>query len=180
MRSVASRSWQRGANVCRWTLLGACAAWAVYEGPAPIINVRWRPGLSPDARRFTERRLSLEPSGESNDRTWTYVLTTPTKANIAAIVAHPDVEDTHRIDRQRASISSDAGRSSTRVWWGGPFRGRSGLRVFRVIILGLGLATLAGVALANPGRARRRGADGVRATTSVPGGPGPFGESDRA
>ena len=63
------------------------------------INVRWVPGLDTDRRRALEERFGLEPRNEVAPTTWSYALTDGSRANITAIVQHPDVEDTHGIDR---------------------------------------------------------------------------------
>ena len=65
----------------------------------PEINVRWVPGLDADRRRVLEERFGLEPRNELAPTTWSYALTDVSRANITTIVQHPDVEDTHGIDR---------------------------------------------------------------------------------
>ena len=65
----------------------------------PEINVRWVPGLYADRRRGLEERFGLEPRNQVAPTTWSYALTDVSRANITAIVQHPDVEDTHGIDR---------------------------------------------------------------------------------
>ena len=65
----------------------------------PEINVRWVPGLDTDRRRVLEERFGLEPRNAVAPTTWSYALTDGSRANITAIVQHPDVEDTHGIDR---------------------------------------------------------------------------------
>ena len=69
------------------------------SNPQPEINVRWVPGLDEDRRRALEERFGLEPRNELAPTTWSYALTNVSRANITAIVQHPDVEDTHGIDR---------------------------------------------------------------------------------
>ena len=65
----------------------------------PEINVRWVPGLDADRRRVLEERFGLEPRNAVAPTTWSYALTDVSQANITTIVQHPDVEDTHGIDR---------------------------------------------------------------------------------
>ena len=65
----------------------------------PEINVRWVPGLDADRRRVLEERFGLEPRNADAPTTWRYALTDVSRANITTIVQHPDVEDTHGIDR---------------------------------------------------------------------------------
>ena len=65
----------------------------------PEINVRWVPGLDADRRRVLEERFGLEPRNAVAPTTWSYALTDGSRANITTIVQHPDVEDTHGIDR---------------------------------------------------------------------------------
>ena len=69
------------------------------SNPQPEIHIRWVPGLDADRRRALEERFGLEPRNELAPTTWSYALTNVTRANITAIVQHPDVEDTHGIDR---------------------------------------------------------------------------------
>ena len=65
----------------------------------PEINVRWMPDLDADRRRVLEERFGLERRNEVAPTTWRYALTDGSRENITAIVQHPDVEDTHGIDR---------------------------------------------------------------------------------
>ena len=65
----------------------------------PEINVRWVSGLDADRRRVLEERFGLEPQNAVAPTTWSYALTDGSRANITTIVQHPDVEDTHGIDR---------------------------------------------------------------------------------
>jgi len=118
------------AGQCALIVLGI--AWAVFERPAPFVNIAWRDGLPEPARREVESQLYLE-NGEPSDGTWRYELASPRTADIRAIVAHPDVRDTHRIERQSAAISADAGRGELRVWWAGPFKGAAGRLEFRLL-----------------------------------------------
>ena len=69
------------------------------SNPQPEIHIRWVPGLDADRRRALEERFGLEPRNELAPTTWSYALTNVSRANITAIVQHPDVEDTHGIDR---------------------------------------------------------------------------------
>ena len=71
----------------------------------PEINVRWVPGLDADRRRVLEESFGLEPRNEVAPTTWSYVLSDVSRENMAiAIVQHPDVEDTHGIDRAEALL----------------------------------------------------------------------------
>jgi hypothetical protein len=129
-------------------LIALCTAWALFERPAPIVNIDWREGLSAAARRQAERDLSLEFVEDGDEGH--YELGSPRQADIAAIVAHPDVEDTHRIDREHATLTADADRGILRVWWAGPFKGVRGRAQFRVVLVVIGVITLLCAWLSNP------------------------------
>ena len=66
---------------------------------APEINVRWMSDLDADRRGVLEERFGLERRNEVAPTTWRYALTDGSRANIISILQHPDVEDTHGIDR---------------------------------------------------------------------------------
>jgi hypothetical protein len=117
-------------------LIVLCTAWAFLEKPAPIVNINWREGVSPDQRRQIERDLYLE--FVEDDDGGHYELGSPRRADIAAIVAHPDIDDTHRIDRERATLSADSEPGVVRVWWAGPFKGSQGHTQFRVLVALIG------------------------------------------
>ena len=70
----------------------------------PEINVRWVPGLDADRRRGLEERFGLKERNAVAPTTWSYALTDVSRANITTIVQHPDVEDTHGIDRAETLI----------------------------------------------------------------------------
>lgn len=151
-----------GAGQVALVVLGLC--WVALERPAPLVNVRWRAGLPDDVRTRHEAALHLA-RGERSDDTWRYELTAPRTDVIRAILTHPDVADTHRLERASATISPDAGTGTLRVWWAGPLRGAGGPRQFRLLYGTLGLLVL----LAS-WAARERPAAGSGART--PGGAG--------
>lgn len=130
-------------------LIVLCTAWALFESPAPIINIRWREGLSAEARRQTERDLYFEEYLEGGN-VGHYEVQSPRRRDIAAIVAHPDVADTDRIDRARATITAASYPSSLRVWWAGPFKGAHSALQFRAVAAVIGLVTLLCAALSDP------------------------------
>ena len=138
-------------------LIVLCTAWALFESPAPVVSIQWQEGLSEEARRQTERDLHVAEYLE-NGNEGHYEVLSPRRRHIAAIVAHPDVADTFRIDRQRATITEDSYPSSRRVWWAGPFRGASSPVQFRVVAALIALITLLCGALSNsrPGTFLRR------------------------
>jgi len=122
-------------------LIVLCTAWALFESPAPIVNIRWRENLSEEARRQAERDLYVNEYLEDGNEGH-YEVLSPRRRHIAAIVAHPDVDDTFRIDRGRATITEESYPSSRRVWWAGPFMGARSAVHFRVVAALIALATI--------------------------------------
>ena len=139
---LGTRRWLRRIAVAGQALLIAlCTAWALFERPAPVVDIKWREGLSADARRQAERDLYLVEYIEDDDKGH-YELGSPRQADIAAIVAHPDVEDTYRIDRTHATLTTDSYPGTLRVWWAGPFKGVRGRVEFRVVVAVICVITL--------------------------------------
>jgi len=64
-----------------------------------IIHVRWPEGITDADRARAESELHLAPHRDIEDRTWEYNLLDRSPENVAAILAHPLVEDTQGIDR---------------------------------------------------------------------------------
>ena len=77
--------------------------------PPPRINVRWVDGLDADRRRGLEARFGLDAE-EGESSTWSYGLADASHENITALVQHPDVEDTHYIDRVEMTLEAGAFR----------------------------------------------------------------------
>lgn len=130
-------------------LIVLCTMWALFESPAPIVNIRWREGLSEETRRQTERDLYVNEYLE-NGNEGHYEVLSPRRRHIAAIVAHPDVADTFRINRERATITEDSYPSSRRLWWAGPFMGANSTVQFRVVAALIALITLLCAWISNP------------------------------
>ena len=76
-----------------------------WSNRQPVINIRWVLGLDADRRRWLEERFGLETRNELAPTTWSYALTNVSRENITAIVRHPDVEDTHGIDRTETLLA---------------------------------------------------------------------------
>ena len=132
-------------------LIVLCTGWGRFERPAPIVNIRWREGMSEEARRQAERDLYVAEYLEGGNEGH-YEVQSPRRRHIAAIVAHPDVDDTFRIDRERATITADSYPSSRRVWWAGPFRGPNSPVQFRVVAGLIGLVTFVCAWISGPRR----------------------------
>ncbi len=82
---------------------------------APRVRVRWNATLDADQRAALERQFRLF-MGESHDHTtWEYDLVDSSPALVAALVAHPDVADTHYLDRSTGRIAPDAPAGSIRL-----------------------------------------------------------------
>ena len=74
----------------------------------PNINVRWVDGQDADRRRGLEQHFGLEAGNEEAPATWSYVLADASRENIIALVQHPDVEDTHNINRAEMTLAAGA------------------------------------------------------------------------
>jgi len=147
---VTRHSLRRVAVAGQCALVMLCTAWAIFERPTSVVNVQWREGLSEESRLQVERDLYLKRTENEGH----YELGSPRQADIAAIVAHPDVDDTHRIDRAYATLTADSYPGTLRVWWAGPFKGVDGRVQFRVVLVLIGFITLLCVRLSDPARLR--------------------------
>ena len=103
----------------------------------PRINVRWVDGLDADRRRGLEARFGLDAE-EGESSTWSYGLADASLENITALVGHPEVEDTHYIDRVEMTLEEGAFRAAAPRYWA-----PSQERVPRLYVLAL---TVTGVA----------------------------------
>lgn len=135
----------RMAGIGQLVLLGLFMAWVTWEGPLPLIKVRWTPNLAAEARERAERELDLQLVGPTDTDTYQYQLWSAYRSNIAAVVRYPGVADTSGIDRERFRLDPETvGVAPGRVWRGGLFRGRQGALLFRVVfgvILGVTFAS---------------------------------------
>lgn len=80
----------------------------VVGSVSPPFDIRWTASVDEGMRRRFEQQLGLVDAAavarDPRGRTWTYRLPTPTRARIRAIVEHPAVEDTARIDTEGLEI----------------------------------------------------------------------------
>jgi Dolichyl-phosphate-mannose-protein mannosyltransferase len=95
------------------TALAAAVLGVVISPSSVSVNVRWAPALTDGERNALERRFQLTEGRFVEGTTWQYVLTDYSSDNIRALVEHPAVEDTHRIDRTRYQPS---GPPSNKIW----------------------------------------------------------------
>lgn len=130
---MTSNTYRRLSAAGQYVLIALGIGWALFERGAPVINVSWREGLGAEERHRAEQQLVLE-SGEPTGESWRYDLGWPVASNIAAIVRHPDVRDTHHLNRSTNQLDTDVSFSRSRVWWGGPFRGSRGRMQFRYMV----------------------------------------------
>ncbi|MBA2449315.1 MAG: hypothetical protein H0V51_14945 [Chloroflexi bacterium] len=74
-------------------------AFVLEPSSPPRVNVRWKEGLSADARARLEERHKLTAARSLGGRTWEYELGDSSPTNLRAVVNDPGVEDTHNINR---------------------------------------------------------------------------------
>ena len=87
-----------------WVALGLCLTAAAFllvrAGlPAPSVNVRWAPGIDDAQRTELEARFGLIGGTPLESPTWTYQLENADRSNVSALIGHPAVADTHKINR---------------------------------------------------------------------------------
>ena len=103
---VSALRWASGALLLLAVGVGVARPLLVVDGLG-IINVRWRADLPIDQRSALERRFGLAVL-ERDPPTWRYTIADAGRANLEALVMHPDVADTHFVDRQEFRLSADA------------------------------------------------------------------------
>jgi hypothetical protein len=73
----------------------------------PRVNVRWVATATVADRFYAGEKLHLNEPDAQGERTWSYSLSDDSTTNIARLVGHPLVEDTHNIDRARFTITPE-------------------------------------------------------------------------
>jgi hypothetical protein len=96
-------------------LVFAGAYYMTYE-PAPNVRVRWRDGVTAERRAEAERRFLLVRPVPYEGRTMAYDLLDISRNNVKALVAHPDIEDTHYIDRAESLVPFGAPYGESWMW----------------------------------------------------------------
>jgi hypothetical protein len=132
----------------------------------PRVNVRWVDGVAEDERLSLERRFGLESAEWREGTTWRYVLRDRSRDNIAALIAHPAVDDTHDIDRAGLIAPDRRVQVSIRGWQMLVRAAEVGLfQVQSLILLLCGSALL--WAAARDGKLRRRTGAAVLVAAAV-------------
>jgi hypothetical protein len=115
----------------------AVVLWLALPLPAASVNVRWQESVADAERSALESRFHLTrgrpvPSpveGPVEGRTWQYELVDYSRDNIRALVEHPAVEDTHRLDRARYQPTEPPIPRNWQVAGGALLAGAAGLLV---------------------------------------------------
>lgn len=99
-------------------LVGIAALVLLWPDHPPVprseqVTIRWSPGVTDARRAAVEQELSLIQGEPKPDRTdevnaWNYRLTDLSVDHVRTIVAHPDVIDTHFIDRATFAVESQS------------------------------------------------------------------------
>jgi hypothetical protein len=120
----------RVALIAIWVAAALVVPALVYRVPIPPpgINVAWSPAVNDQQRATLETRFHLTDGDHRGGALWSYRLADITRSNVAALVQHPDVEDTEHIDRQSFTVYGASGP----LW-----------RAVSTIPIGLAISTLA-------------------------------------
>ena len=114
------RSTVPAARVIRTLTLGLLAitlplsARGLYGPQGAWVHVRWQPSVDATERQRLETAWQFVDGQEVSPSTWRYDLTAPTADRLRAIVEHPDIADTHYIDRQRYTLAHETLRTARR------------------------------------------------------------------
>jgi len=101
----------RFALITAWALLALVVPALTYRMPIPppTVNVAWSSAVDDQQRVTLEARFHLTDGDFRGGRLWTYHLADATRANVGALVSHPDVEDTQHIDRRSFAVDGASG-----------------------------------------------------------------------
>ena len=96
-----------------WAALGlslTAPAYVVVRAglPAPAVNVRWSPDVGDAERAGLEQRFGLTHGIAGESLTWSYQLENTDRSNVSALVKHPGVVDTHKINRATFEVEGAA------------------------------------------------------------------------
>ena len=116
----SSRAWRwlqglAGVALAVGAWSAASALWALDERAGPrsqTVNIRWAPDMSPAERERAEAELGLrgapDVAGGQSGTTRAYRLTRRSSHDIARILSHPKIQDTHHIDRDALRVELDS------------------------------------------------------------------------
>lgn len=100
------------------SLVVALAIWSsstlFIRAANPEINLRWQETVDPAARETLERRFRLLRAEAIGPGAWRYEVTDTSRDQLGALVQHPDVADTHFVNRTTFELASDAPRGPRR------------------------------------------------------------------
>ena len=147
----------------------------LIAGPrGALVHVRWQPSVTASERQDLEQRLRLTQGEALDPTTWRYNLLDPSSGNISALVSEPAVADTHNINRAAGALDPAAVRTSRQSRFaGGDAVVMLADRLAATLAI-LGVALLAGGALARTSTAQaalqrsRRSADAIDASVLGP------------
>ena len=120
----------RSRLIAMWALLALVVPVLTYQMPVPpaVVNVAWSSAVDDQQRATLEARFHLTDGDFRGGSLWTYEIADTTRANVGALVGHPDVEDTYHIDRQTFAVDGASGP----LW-----------RAVSTLPIGLGVSTFA-------------------------------------
>jgi len=102
------------------SLFALVALWPDHapEPRTEVVNVRWTTGLADPRRETLEREFGLTngmPTPERSEEVnaWSYRLHDLSRVNVEALVTHPDVVDTHYIDRATFTVPPHSSASNS-------------------------------------------------------------------
>ena len=75
-----------------------------------VVHVRWAPEIGAVRREALESRFCLTGREPLSGETFSYLLVDTSGSNIRALVTHPDVPDTHDLDRSAFEVAGGAER----------------------------------------------------------------------
>ena len=91
-----------------WLLsLAALALHVSYWPPPATVNIRWSSVTSGADRIRIEQQLQLRAVELLDGRTWLYEVEDRSRENLGQLVSHPNIEDTHHIDRAALRLQLD-------------------------------------------------------------------------
>jgi hypothetical protein len=91
-----------------WLLsIAALALHVSYWPPPATVNIRWSSVTSDADRIRIEQQLRLRAVELLDGRTWLYEVEDRSRENLGQLVSHPNIEDTHHIDRAALRLQLD-------------------------------------------------------------------------